>query len=634
MSNASAIRAGKAVVEIGLKDNVRAGLNAMSKRLSDFAGTVNALGISFAGVGTAILGGLGGAGVAFAKAGSEVADLSARTGVGVEALQALLFAARQSGASAEDLEAALRNLSKTITRADEDSVSAADALARLGISTDALVGMAPDAAFRSIADALASIDDPAQRSTAAMAVFGKSGTKIIPMLARGSRGLDDFAARAKALGIVLSDDAVKLADELGDKLDEVQDALRGAANAAGAALAPAMVKALDAVSSVVGAFSKFLADNPRAVKDLALIAGGAAAVGAALTAAGVAMAGLVSVGGALFAVMGSPLGMIATALGGITAATIGLTTNIEDLAERGAKAFRALGDDAEKTFKAILDALKNSDWQGAAEIAAAGVALAFERAFGEIRKGLESIRTEVAVGTSDASISGYLGKRLDEAVSGNLFGEDQSLFGLIDVPNIWGEDKKAFGVDLRKAVIGLDANAQGLGKAIDERTKLENQAMRDSLTKIDATISSGIDAGVQRAADALEKAIADSASRVASNRLADNGLAEFDAALRAVAEGAFPSDGWTVKGDGMDFGPGLSEYAAKLQQMAADIPAVLEAATSAISPRGTFFAGDAALMGGGSVGAIERISDRAEKIYAELREIKRNTGQSEDGIGP
>jgi len=634
MAGAGAIRAGKAFVEIDLKDNVRAGLAKVGRQINAFAEQVNFLGLSLAGAGGGLLGGLTGAGVAFAKTGSEIADLSARTGVAAESLQGLLFAARQTGASADDLEAGLRNLSKTITRADEDGRSAAEALARLGISTDELVGLAPDDAFRRIADSLAAIDDPAKRSTAAMAVFGKAGTKLLPTIENGARGLDDFAARAKDLGIVLSNDAVKMADALGDALDEARDAIRGLVNAAGSSLAPALLKVVEAITSITAGLSKYVAENPRVVTNFALLAGGVVGVGVALVGVSTALSGLLALAGGIVAVMSTPLGLVGTGLAGITAATIGLTADVEALAERGARAFRALGDDAERTFGAILDALRNNDWEGAAEIAAAGITLAFSRAFGEIRRGLEAIRTEVAVGTSDASISGYLGKRLDEAASGNLFGEDGSLFGIIDVPNLLGDDKKLFGVDLRKAIIGIDANAQGLGKAIDERTKLENQALRDSLTKIDATISSGIDSGVQQAADALEKAIADSASRVAQNRLADDGLKAFEDELRRVAEGANISDGWTVKGDAGDFGPGLAEYARQLELLAASMPATLEAATGAISSRGTFYGPDAASLSGGSVAAIEKIGTTTQRLLDEAKKIREGIGNLDgDSLG-
>ena len=56
MAGRNQIRAGKAYVEIALKDKVRGGLRRVAARLRAFGSTVGAIGAGLAGAGTAIAG--------------------------------------------------------------------------------------------------------------------------------------------------------------------------------------------------------------------------------------------------------------------------------------------------------------------------------------------------------------------------------------------------------------------------------------------------------------------------------------------------------------------------------------------------------------------------------------------------
>ena len=93
----------------------------------------------------------------FASAGDALNKMSQRTGVSVEVLSELAYAAEQSGTDVETLEASLRKMQKQLVEAAGGSKSAVAALSALGLSVTDLGRLSPDAQFRLIAERLSQI---------------------------------------------------------------------------------------------------------------------------------------------------------------------------------------------------------------------------------------------------------------------------------------------------------------------------------------------------------------------------------------------------------------------------------------------------------------------------------------------
>src|SRR5690606_23318108 len=93
---------------------------------------------------------------AFSDTGDMLDKMSQRTGVSVEALSELGFAADLSGTDLETLEAGLRNMQRTLVGAAQGS-SAGEALGRLGLSAAQLAGLSPDEQFKILADHLSQV---------------------------------------------------------------------------------------------------------------------------------------------------------------------------------------------------------------------------------------------------------------------------------------------------------------------------------------------------------------------------------------------------------------------------------------------------------------------------------------------
>lgn len=210
----------KLIAELGLdKTGFDAGMAAAGKTARKFDNDLkSALAGAFAA--SAI--------VAFTRhiieAVSKVNDLSERLNVSAEALQAMDYAAKQSGTSLETVAGAFRALSKARLEAMKDPNSAAgQVFAGMGIGNAELKATNLEGIFRRIASTIQSTDFGASELAMVEALLGRSGGELIPMF---KAGLEQSTEEAKRLGLVMDEDVVQKIDDVGDSLDRMATKLK------------------------------------------------------------------------------------------------------------------------------------------------------------------------------------------------------------------------------------------------------------------------------------------------------------------------------------------------------------------------------------------------------------------------
>lgn len=291
--SAGAVRAGKVFVEVGADTKAfNSAMRGLATSVNDVGRELAGIGAKFAAIGGAAAGGMIAATVAFGSAGSALLDMSKRTGMSVEALSKLGFAAEQNGATLEDVSKGVINLNRSFAEASSGSKEATAAFARLGLSMAQLTGMTPEERFRAIVGALAAIPDPAVRAALAMQLFGKAGVQLLPMIADGTAGLDEMAAKAEELGIVMSTDSAKSANAFGSALTSMHRAVGAISNAIGSALAPTLTEIANILTINAAAIAKYINENKGLVLIALKVAAGVFATGVALTVVGNTMLGL------------------------------------------------------------------------------------------------------------------------------------------------------------------------------------------------------------------------------------------------------------------------------------------------------------------------------------------------------
>lgn len=417
--SAQGIRAGRAFVEIGADTSGLARtLNKAGQMLQGFGKQAQLIGAAAAGAGAAILAPLIASTFAAASAGDELSKMADRTGASVESLSELRHAAEQSDVSFDQLGGAMHKMQRNLTEARDGNKTAAAAFDELGLSVDALAGMTPDQQLEAIADKIGAIQDPAERTAAAMGIFGKSGADLLPMFTEGADGIQALRKEARDLGLQVSGEDAAAATLFGDTWSNLVATMGAARNQIGFALMPVLTDLVGAAIPIVVALVNWIKENRALVVTVAgvgaaLLAGGTALgmFGVAVTAVGMALSALATIGGTVAAVVAALASPIGLAVAGATAGVAAFLAWTETGQALTATFGEVLGI-VKTTIGGILSALQSGDIALAGKIAFTGLKLA-------VATVMESV-----LGVFGGSIDGMmqmlaaLWKRISEVING------------------------------------------------------------------------------------------------------------------------------------------------------------------------------------------------------------------------
>ncbi|MEQ9616669.1 MAG: phage tail tape measure protein [Phycisphaerales bacterium] len=403
MANSRGIRAGRAFVELGVSDRLSAGLRRAQRRLRAFGAGVRQVGLRLVAAGAAALGPLAATVRIFAKAGDELEKMSRRTGLSVEALSELGFAAEQSGADLETLEKGVRTMQRAVNDLGRGLSTQVDAFGDLGLSIEDLEGLSPEQQFKLIAQRLSQVTDATKRAAIAQQIFGRAGTRLLPLMEQGAAGMEALQQEARRLGLTISTKTAKDAARLTDAFNIVRRVLRITAITVGSALAPALERAAKRVTRIAVVTNEWIKQNKQVVVTAAKVALGVVAIGTALIAVGLllalvgaafgGLAAIVSAAGAALGVVTAALGAVLSPIGLLIAALAGGVVAFFRFTSAGQAALEFLGEKfssllgiAGRALGGIRDALAAGDIPQAAKVLWAGLRLVFLEGTKEIRE--------------------------------------------------------------------------------------------------------------------------------------------------------------------------------------------------------------------------------------------------------
>ena len=386
MATTQGIRAGKAFVELFADDSrlVR-GLRRAEKKVKAFGDSVRKLGLKTTAVGSAMLAPLAASAKLFSTYGDGVAKMARRTGLSVEALSELQYAAGQSGVEVSELENGFRRMQRTIYDAGRGLSTAKDAFADLGVGAAQMESLTPEQQFKLLAERISKIEDPTRRAALAMTIFGRSGTQLLPLMADGARGIELLQAEARSLGLTMATKDAEAAEVFGDTLDSLWKVVRMGAFNIGATLAPTLQDLTVKLMHAAMAASDWIKRNRGFIVSALKVAAVVVAVGIGLTVLGAIISGLGTAFGVLATVVAtvmailktlatvivfltSPVGLVIAGLAALGAVLLHVTgAGAKALAWLGER-FTALKDDALASFGGIADALAAGDIGLAARI--------------------------------------------------------------------------------------------------------------------------------------------------------------------------------------------------------------------------------------------------------------------------
>ncbi|MFA7217962.1 MAG: phage tail tape measure C-terminal domain-containing protein [Dehalococcoidales bacterium] len=193
-------------------------MDAVKKKFTETAQAVNRFG-GYAVAGAAV------AMVAFVKQQIDVADkmgkLAQQTGTTSEFLSGMTLVASQAGTSLETVAKGIQRLSMNMDDMKRGVGVSKETFELLNISVDKADGTLRNSedVMKDIADKFSKMEDGADKTAAAMRIFGRAGAELIPMLNMGSAGIEDLQKKAKEMGLVIGTETALQAAYLNDQLD-------------------------------------------------------------------------------------------------------------------------------------------------------------------------------------------------------------------------------------------------------------------------------------------------------------------------------------------------------------------------------------------------------------------------------
>jgi len=308
---------------LGDASKLKGALGNAEGHVSSFSEKIGKIGKIATVAGGAVTAAFTGIVVKTAQAGDQFDKMSLRTGVSVEDLSSLAYAANICGTDITTLENSLRFLVRGMDDTSKGIGESKDAFEKLGISVvDEEGNLRPTIeVMKEAANALAEMENETDKIAIATDIFGsRYGTQLLPLLKEGGGGIEELMNKAKELGITMSTEAATKAAEFTDRMTDLKGSLAGVGRTIGDTLIPAIIPLIEKVTEIVGKVTNWAKENPELVETItkvAAVVGGIAAVGGPIL---LAVSAITKVSGAVSAIgtltTGS-IGLLILAIGGV-----------------------------------------------------------------------------------------------------------------------------------------------------------------------------------------------------------------------------------------------------------------------------------------------------------------------------
>lgn len=182
----------------------------------------------------------------------QTSKLSRRLGLTYAELSGLAHAGDLAGVSMELIGKAATKADVAFVRAAQGSVIAKEAFSGLGLEIAGLQGMSAGDRFIAIAQRIADLPTAAERSAAAIRLFGKAGADLVPLFEAGGGAIREAYGEAFKFGAALSDAQGVAVENMNDAWSRVRASISGIVGQVVVRMAPAVQGIADTFTDLVG----------------------------------------------------------------------------------------------------------------------------------------------------------------------------------------------------------------------------------------------------------------------------------------------------------------------------------------------------------------------------------------------
>lgn len=169
--------------------------------------------------------------------------LAQKTGLAVDELSRMAYAAKLADVSNETLAKGIKGLSDKMVEANDANSESARLFKSIGV--DIKGGISP--AIEKLADQFAALPDGATKTALAVKIFGKAGQEMIPFLNGGADGIRRLKEEATALGVTIDKDTAAAAERFNDNMRAMKTGAEALGNTLASKTAAALADVTDAM---------------------------------------------------------------------------------------------------------------------------------------------------------------------------------------------------------------------------------------------------------------------------------------------------------------------------------------------------------------------------------------------------
>ena len=201
-----------------------------------------------------------------------VKKLSGITGATAKETSELLAVANYMGVAMEDSAGAFAKFSKNVGAAKEkmevaraEGKLSTDIFSKLGYTLEDIQDKNTVEVFKMIQERLRGMKDGAEKTRVEMELFGRTGYQMHAMLNMSAEQMDKVAERAKAMGLIIDDDAASKSAKLNRELKDLENTGKRLAVSIGHELVPVFNDYAKGVLDVAKEFESMTAEQKEAI---------------------------------------------------------------------------------------------------------------------------------------------------------------------------------------------------------------------------------------------------------------------------------------------------------------------------------------------------------------------------------
>lgn len=201
-----------------------------------------------------------------------VKKLSGITGATAKETSELLAVANYMGVAMEDSAGAFAKFSKNVGAAKEkmevaraEGKLSTDIFSKLGYTLEDIQGKNTVEVFKMIQERLRGMKDGAEKTRVEMELFGRTGYQMHAMLNMSAEQMDKVAERAKAMGLIIDDDAASKSAKLNRELKDLENTGKRLAVSIGHELVPVFNDYAKGILDVAKEFESMTAEQKEAI---------------------------------------------------------------------------------------------------------------------------------------------------------------------------------------------------------------------------------------------------------------------------------------------------------------------------------------------------------------------------------